>query len=200
VTNPDARDTAPGDNPQLVRSEPLVRAGYLDVVRDTIRFPDGHEADRIVVQHPGAVALVVVDDLGRWLLVRQYRHPAGRDLLEIPAGTLEPGEAPEVTAAREVREETGYAAARLERLGGAWMAPGFCSEYITYYLATGLTHDPLPQDRDEYIADPVPVTLAELDKAIAAGEIEDGKTLVALTLYAQHRVRLDRAGNGVNSQ
>jgi ADP-ribose pyrophosphatase len=175
--------------PELVASEPLVRGGYLEVVRDTIRFPDGHEAERFVVQHPGAVALVVIDDQDRWLLVRQYRHPARRELLEIPAGTLEPGEDPDTTAAREVREETGYAAASLVRLGGAWMAPGFCSEYITYYLATNLTHDPLPQDDDEYIAEPVRMTVDDIHTAIDDGRIEDAKTLVALSLYERFRVR-----------
>ena len=186
-----------GGTPDLVCSEPLVRAGYLDVVRDTIRFPNGHEAERVVVQHPGAVGLVVVDEHGNWLLVRQYRHPARRDLLEIPAGTLEDHEDPAVTAAREVREETGYAAAHLERLGATWMAPGFCSEYMTFYIATGLTPDPLPQDQDEYIAAPVAMTLPELYEAIDTGHIEDGKTLVALTLYERSRRRRgSRKGEG----
>jgi ADP-ribose pyrophosphatase len=111
------------------------------------------------------------------------------DLLEIPAGTRDHGEAPEATAAREVREETGYAAARLERLGGAWMAPGFCSEYIDFFLATGLTHDPLPQDDDEFIAEPVRLTLDEVYAAVEDGRIEDAKTLVALTLFARRVAR-----------
>ena len=175
--------------PQLVRSEPLAAAGYIRLVRDTIRFPNGHEVERAVVEHPGAVALVVVDAAGRWLLVRQYRHPVRRHLLEIPAGTREPGEAPEQTAAREVREETGYAAGRLVRLGGAWMAPGFCQEFIDFYLATDLRPDPLPQDHDEYIEPPLPLTLAEIGAAIEDGRIEDAKTLVAMTLYDRYRAR-----------
>ena len=169
--------------PELVRSEPLAAAGYIRLVRDVIRFPDGHEAERAVVEHPGAVALIVLDEAGRWLLIRQYRHPARRNLLEIPAGTREPGEAPDRTAAREVREETGFSAGRLERLGGAWMAPGFCEEYITFYLATELRADPLPQDHDEYIEAPEWLTLDEVYAAVAAGRIEDAKTMVALSLY-----------------
>lgn len=178
--------------PELVRSEPIAEAAYLQFVTDTIRFPDGHEAQRVVVRHPGAVALVVVDDEDRWLLVRQYRHPAGRSMLEVPAGTTHEGEAPEETAAREVREETGYAASRLQRLGGSWMAPGYCTEYITYFLATDLTHDPLPQDDDEYIEDPVPMTLDEIRQAIDEGDIEDAKTLVAVALYERRRARSGR--------
>lgn len=175
--------------PEVLASEPLAAAGYIRLVRDTIRFPNGHEVQRAVIEHPGAVALVVVDAEGRWLLVRQYRHPARRHLLEIPAGTREAGEAPEETAAREVREETGYAAGRLERLGGAWMAPGFCQEFIHFFLATDLRADPLPQDQDEYIEPPVRLTIAEVDLAIADGRIEDGKTLAALTLYERFMIR-----------
>ncbi len=177
------------DSAHLVRSEPLVEVGYLRLTRDTVRFPDGAEVDRAVVWHPGAVALVVEDAEGRWLMVEQYRHPAGRVLLELPAGTREAGEHPDVTAAREVREETGYAAGRLVRLGGAWMAPGFCSEYIHYYLATDLRHDPLPQDHDEYIGEPRRLTRDEIEAAVASGEIEDSKTLIALTLLTLFRAR-----------
>ena len=178
---------APAASAELLGSEELVRSSYLRITRDDVRFPDGTEASRTVVWHPGAVALVVEDEDGRWLLVEQYRHPAGRTLLEIPAGTREPGEAPEVTAAREVREETGYAAERLERLGGAWMAPGFTSEYIDFFLATGLRHDPLPQDHDEFIAPPRRLSVEEIRAAVASGEVEDAKTMVALSLYGDRR-------------
>ena len=175
--------------PELIRSEPLAAAGYIRMTRDTIRFAHGHEADRAIVEHPGAVALVVLDEDDRWLLIRQYRHAARRNLLEIPAGTREAGEHPDVTAAREVREETGFAAASIERIGGAFMAPGFCQEYITFYLATGLTADPLPQDHDEYIEAPEWRTLDEVHAAVDDGRIEDAKTMVALALVARHLAR-----------
>lgn len=179
------------DDPTLLRSVPLLDVGYLHITRDTLLFPDGAEVDRAVVWHPGAVALIAVDEDGRWLLVRQYRHPAGQSLLEIPAGTRHVGEPPEDTAAREIREETGFAAASLVRLGGAWMAPGFCSEFIHFYLATGLTASPLPQDEDEYLSEPVRMTLDEIYAAVDDGRIEDAKTLVALTLFERHRSRLE---------
>jgi ADP-ribose pyrophosphatase len=176
-----------GASPEVVSSTVEFESHVFDVARDVIRFPNGHEVERNVVLHPGAVALVVVDDAGRWLFVRQYRHPARRELLEIPAGTCDGDESPEDTAAREIREETGYAAASLVRLGGAWMAPGFCTEYITYFLATGLRADPLPADDDEYLSSPIRLTLEEIHAAIDRGEIEDAKTFVALTLYERHR-------------
>lgn len=175
--------------PEVVRSETVYSGRLFDVAHATIRLPDGSEVVRASVEHPGAVSIVALDGQGRWLLVRQYRYPARRELLEIPAGTREPGEAPEVTAARELREETGFAAASLEHLGGAWMAPGFCSEYMDFYLGRSLRPDPLPQDRDEYISAPVAISERELDAAIAEGRIADGKTIVALALFRLHEGR-----------
>ena len=180
VADPMQRNVA-----EVLSVERVLSARPIDVERARIRFPDGHEAERIVVRHPGAVAIVALDEQGRWLLVRQYRHPAGRVLLEVPAGTLEPGESPERTAARELREETGYAAAELERIGGFYTAPGFCDEYIHLFLARGLTADPLPQDHDEYIDGPIAMAPAEVARAAAAGEIEDAKTLAALALMGR---------------
>lgn len=159
----------------------------IELVRDTVRFPDGHEAERVVVRHPGAVALIAIDEDGRWLLVRQYRHPTGKSLLEIPAGTREPNERSESTAARELREETGYAAASIVHLGGAWMAPGFFGEYIEFYVATDLKKSPLPQDEDEYIGQPEQMTEEEIETAIRTGDISDAKTMIALTLLRMHR-------------
>ncbi len=169
--------------PDTISSDLVLNANPFNIERATIRFHDGREAERMVVRHPGAVALVVLDADQHWLLVEQYRHPTGKQLLEIPAGTREPGESPEVTAAREVREETGYAAGSLTHLGGTWMAPGFCDEFIDYYLATDLRPDPLPQDQDEYIGEPVRLTLDELERAIASGRVADAKTITSITLY-----------------
>ncbi len=173
--------------PEVASSEVIFEHKIIRLDRDTIRFRDGHEAERLVVRHPGAVSMIVIDEEGRWLLVRQYRHPAGKPLLEIPAGTREPGEPPEVTAAREVREETGYAAGSLVHLGGAWMAPGVFGEYMEFYLATELEQSPLPQDDDEYIGAPERMTEAEVEAAIASGEISDAKTIAAMTLLRLHR-------------
>jgi ADP-ribose pyrophosphatase len=179
--------------PSVVRSEPLGAAGYLTFRRDTIRFPNGHEAERAIVGHPGAVAIIAIDDDGRWIRVSQYRHPARRALLEIPAGTRDGDEAPEATAAREVREEIGFAAGSLVRLGGLYMVPGWGEEYIDFFLATELRKSPLPPDDDEYLSEPIHMTLAEVNAAVDDGRIEDAKTLAALKLYERH---LARSGSG----
>lgn len=173
--------------PEIVESNRRLSTYLFDVVTDTLRYADGHSGERTIVEHPGAVAIVPVDAQGRWLLVRQYRHPVRGELLEVPAGTREAEEAPEVTAARELREETGFAADSLVRIGGAWSAPGFLTEYIHYFLATGLRHDPLPQDDDENIGDPVVMTYDEVLAAIDGGEIEDAKTIVAAMLWQRRQ-------------
>lgn len=178
--------------PEIVHSEVVLRGHLFNVARSTIRFPDGVEVEREVVLHPGAVAIIPITDEGRWLLVRQYRHPARKPLLEIPAGTREPGEEPAATAARELREETGFAAGSIERIGGTWMAPGFCTEYLHYYLATSLRPDPLPPDADEHLSDPIAMTFDEVLAAIDHGEIEDAKTVAAVTLWQRHQRRGER--------
>lgn len=168
---------------EILETETVLEGRPFNVLRHRLRLPDGRESSYQVAQHPGAVALVAIDDEGRWLLVRQYRVPTGREMLEIPAGTREPGEAPEVTAARELREETGFAAGELERIGGTWMAPGFVTEYIHYYLATSLRHAPLDGDDDEFLSQPVAMSFEDVLRAIDSGAIEDAKTVVATALY-----------------
>lgn len=170
--------------PEVLRSEVVWEGRLFGVERAALRFAGGAEGERETVRHPGAVALAAIDGEGRWLLVEQYRHPAGRRLLETPAGTREPGEPPEATARRELREETGFDADSIVRLGGAWMAPGFTSEYIDFYLATGLRPAPLATGDEEDLSPPIAMTPAEIDAAIASGAIEDAKTIVARSLCA----------------
>lgn len=144
-----------------------------------VQLPNGTTAKREIITHPGAVALVALDENGDVLLVRQYRSAAGKQLLEIPAGTLEPGEEPLVCAERELQEETGYHPGKLQSLGGIYTAPGYTSEFIHLYLATDLTESRLEQDDDEFIA----VERASLSEAIAMierGDICDGKSVSAL--------------------
>jgi len=172
--------------PEVVSSDRVYDGRFFAVTQAAIRFSDGTLAERAIVEHPGAVALVVIDDDGRWLLVEQYRHAARQRMLEVPAGTREPGEDPATTAARELREETGFAARSIVRIGGAWMAPGFTSEYIHYYLATDLYPAPLDSGDEEDLSAPVPRTLEELDREVASGRIEDAKTIVAMHFYRVH--------------
>ncbi|MBI5670345.1 MAG: NUDIX hydrolase [Chloroflexi bacterium] len=158
------------------------RVVTLDVRR--VRLPDGQEQQREVVRHQGAVALVALDEQQNVLLVRQYRSGAQQTMLEIPAGLLEPGEAPEVCAARELQEETGFKPARLEHLGGLHPTPGYTTEYIHLYLATGLSEARLTGDADEFI-ELLRLPFAEALALIERGAITDGKTLVGLLRVAR---------------
>lgn len=175
--------------PEILGSTPVYDGRVFTVTRTRFRYPDGVEVEQSVVRHAGAVGIVALDEQGRWLLVRQYRLAAERELLEIPAGGLELGEEPLSTAHRELREETGFAAASMEPLGATFMAPGFCTEYLHYFLATGLTPAPLPQDADERVFPPIPMTEAEVLAAIDDGRICDAKTVAAVALLARYRAR-----------
>ncbi|NDJ60244.1 MAG: NUDIX hydrolase [Chloroflexi bacterium] len=149
-----------------------------------VALPDGAPAKRELVRHPGAVAIIAVDADLQVLLVRQFRIAAGVVLREIPAGTLEPGEAPLICAERELREETGYRPGKLEPMGGIYVAPGYTTEYIHLFYATDLSEDPLAQDADEFIeVDRVPFT--EALAMIERGDIVDGKSITGLLRVAR---------------
>jgi len=170
---------------ELLKSEIVYPGRAFTIRRDTLRLPDGHESRFDIVEHSGSVIILPVNDQGNLVFVRQYRHAAGLDLLELPAGTLNEGEAPETCAHREIREETGLAAGHLEDLGGFYLAPGYSTEYMHVYLATDLRPDPLPADADEFLT----IELIPLPKALAMarrGEIPDAKSLAALLLAQSH--------------
>jgi ADP-ribose pyrophosphatase len=173
--------SAPDEPVPNVTASRRVHEGWLNVRVDSLRYASGREGEITVVEHPGGVTLVAVDEDERLLLVRQHRHPAGRWLLELPAGTIDPGETPEVCAERELQEETGYRPNRIERLGGFYTAPGFCSEYLHVFLCTDLVESRLQGDEDAIHLERL--SLAEALRFIAAGEIEDAKTSAALLLY-----------------
>ncbi len=152
---------------------------------DTVRTPAGGEATREIVDSGDAVVMVPVDNEGRLLLVRQYRQAAGRELLELPAGMIDPGEDAEATVVREMQEETGYRPGRVVRLGGFYSAPGFCTEYLHLYLATDLVPSRL-QAEDTAGISLLRLTPDEVRRRVVAGEIEDAKTLAGLHLYLEH--------------
>ncbi len=187
---------------RLVASEVLHRGRILEFRQDTVERADGHRARRDVAAHPGAVAIVALDPDGGVLLVRQYRHPAGRVLLEIPAGTLERDPAtgatedPEGAARRELEEETGYRAATWERLAEFWTAPGFATELMHLYLATGLAparENRLGPDEDEALV-LVRLPWREAVAAAERGEIQDAKSLVGLLWLARRLGDREAAG------
>jgi len=158
----------------------------LDV--DTVRFPDGSTGELELIRHPGAAAVVpcASDPAGgdpSILMIRQFRHAAGGPLWEIPAGTLAPGETPEACAHRELREETGVAAERVERLTSIYTTPGFTDEVIHLFWAQGLTMGEAARERDEFI-EVVPQALSQVLEGIRRGEVRDAKTVVAILYMA----------------
>jgi ADP-ribose pyrophosphatase len=162
-------------------SETVYTGKIITVRHDTVRLPDGREATRDVVEHPGAVAVVPVTGDGKVVLVRQYRHPVARLLLEVPAGKLDKGERPEDCARRELEEETGYQAGSLEHLATFFTAPGFSDEQMHLYAARDLRKTSQNTDQDEFI-DIEYYTPAQIRKLLADKEISDAKTLVGLLL------------------
>ncbi len=142
--------------------------------------PDGAQVETAVVRHPGAVMLVPVDEKGMVLMLKQYRLPLDETILEVPAGTRETKEEPWlICAQRELREETGHRAAEFHDLGLLWPLPGTSDEELMLYLATGLTHDPLPQDFDEEI-EVVRIGLDELCAMALDGRMQDMKSGLAV--------------------
>lgn len=170
---------------QMLDSELVYQGGFLKVQRDRVRLPDGSESFREFIRHPGAAAILALTDDNRLVLERQYRYPAGRVFLEIPAGKLDPGEPPAETASRELLEETGYRAAAWTYLGCAHPCIGYADERIHYYLARGLTAGARQLDQGEFL-DVVTLPLAEAMTRSLHGEICDSKTLVGLYWLSAH--------------
>jgi ADP-ribose pyrophosphatase len=166
---------------KVMESRQLLDGKAVRVWLDKVQYPDGRVAAIEVVRHPGAVCILPIDEEGKIWFVRQYRHPTGEALLELPAGTLEPDEPPEETARREIREEIGMAAGSLRPLGGFYAAPGYSSEYLYAYRAEELSPAPLPQDEGEMI-DVERYSPEEVISLVATGRLVDGKSLAVLLL------------------
>jgi ADP-ribose pyrophosphatase len=166
---------------EVVESKTVFEGRVFAVRQDRLRLPDGRVVGIDVVVHSGAVAIVPLDADGQLWFIRNYRHPAGREMLELPAGMLEDNEDPETCALREIREETGMAASQLRLIGQFFLAPGYSSEYMHVFLATGLYPSALEPDEDELLT----VERYPLDQVwelVSRGEIQDSKTLAALFL------------------
>ena len=166
---------------ELLKSETLMQGRAFKIRRDYLKTPDGRETKFEIIEHGGSVIIIPVDSEGNIHFVRQYRHAAGVDLLELPAGTRDGGEPFEECAAREIREETGMEAGKLEKVGEFYLAPGYSTEYMVVYIATDLKHNPLEADDDEFLSvEKIPV--AEAIHRAERGEIPDAKSLAALLL------------------
>ncbi|HET9014713.1 MAG TPA: NUDIX hydrolase [Thermomicrobiaceae bacterium] len=170
-----------------VGSERVFDGRLIGVRVDTVRLPDGSLRQREVAEHPGAVAILPVLPEGEVVLVRQYRHAVGRTLLEVPAGTREPDERTDACARRELAEETGYRAGSLRELVRFYVSPGWANEELVVYVATDLTAGEARPEDDERL-EVVPVRPEDVPPLIAAGEIGDAKTIVALTAYLGMRL------------
>jgi ADP-ribose pyrophosphatase len=166
---------------EIISSEKKFSGKALGVRVDRLRLPDGGEALLEIIDHVGSSVMVPVDEDGGIWFVRQYRHAAGREMLELPAGTLHPGEDPRVCAGRELREEIGMGARMLEKVGGFFLAPGYATEFMHVFLASGLFPDRMPGDEDERLF-PEKITLKKVRQMLESGSFEDAKTIAALAL------------------
>jgi ADP-ribose pyrophosphatase len=159
---------------------------------DTVRTPGGRETTREIVEHEECVAIIAVDDEGNILLVEQFRKPVEKELLEIPAGGIDPGETPEESVRREMREETGFLPRKVEKLGGFYSSPGFCTEYLYLYLATDLVSSPLQAEDSDSIK-LVRVPPAQIPALIASGGICDAKSIAGLLVFLEYRKSAESA-------
>ena len=151
----------------------------LKVHSDTVHLPDGSTAAREWINHPGAVAVIALTDAGELVLERQFRYPLGRDMIEVPAGKIDPGEDPLATARRELREETGYAASEWTHLATIHLAIGYSNEHIEIYLARGLSHEGATLDDEEFL-EVFTLPLATALEWVREGKITDSKTVSTL--------------------
>jgi ADP-ribose pyrophosphatase len=168
----------------VIASEPLLKNWLISVRNDTVRLPDNNQAERTVVTHPGAVAVLALDDAERVLMIRQYRHPVGRELWEIPAGLRDAdGETPLQTARRELREETGYQASEWHTLIDYYSSPGYSTEVLRIFLARGVEwvgDSGFHREAEEkyIVTDWVPLT--EATRLALAGKLHSGPAIAGV--------------------
>lgn len=165
---------------QQLDSQQVFKGKLLDVRCDRVKLPDGHEAIREYIIHPGAVVIVAVQDNGELLFERQHRYPMGRAILELPAGKIDPGEAILNTATRELLEETGHSATDWRYLGVMHPCVGYSDERIEIFMASGLRRESGQKlDHGEFL-DVLSMSLTDALEAVRSGEITDAKTITAL--------------------
>jgi ADP-ribose pyrophosphatase len=173
--------------PEKTLSTEVIFEGRAVRVRvDTVETVDGRKTTREIVEHAACICVIAVDDDDNVLLVRQFRKPLEKELLEIPAGGIDPGEDAEAAVVREMREETGFRPQKLERLGGFYTSPGFCTEYLHLYLAEDLVADRLYAE-DTAGIEVIRIPIGDIPELITSGEIEDSKSIAGLLFYLEYR-------------
>lgn len=170
-----------------ISSETIYEGRIIDVKKDQVRLPNGRTGTRELVKHPGAVGIIPITADGRLIVVEQYRKPLERSIVEIPAGKLEPGEEPAVTAVRELEEETGYGANDFTYLQTIATSPGFADEVIHLYIAKDLykIEQPASPDEDEFV-ELMEISLEEAEEMMQDGRIYDAKTVIAVMWMRQN--------------
>ena len=173
-------EQAPGQEPTIESTTPF-QGKLVNVRIDTVRMPGGRLATREIVEHSPVVCVAPIDGDGNVLLVRQFRKPAESELLEVVAGGVEENETAEEAALRELQEEVRFTAGKIRHLSSAWVAPGWCTEFMHLYLATDLRPSSLPPDSDENIS-VVTIPFHKVPDLIARGDIQDLKSIASLLL------------------
>ncbi len=167
-------------------SSQLIYSGRAVKLRvDTVQMPDGRKTTREIVEHSDCVAIIPIDAEDNVLLVSQFRKPVEKELLEIPAGGIDPGEDAVAAVRRELQEETGYLPGKVEKLGGFYSAPGYCTEYLHLYLATELTPSQLYAEDTESIT-VVRTPLNQIPELITSGRICDAKSIAGLLAFLEY--------------
>jgi ADP-ribose pyrophosphatase len=171
---------------EVKKTEWIFHGRAVHLRADTVLLPNGKETMLEIIDHVGSVVLVPWADEDHIWFVRQYRHAAGMELLELPAGTLESAEPPALCAARELQEEVGMAAEEIKEIGAFFLAPGYATEYMRVFEARKLHPSRLPGDEDEIIQTEL-YSLAEIEKMLTQGVFQDSKTIAALALGMRAR-------------
>jgi ADP-ribose pyrophosphatase len=167
-------------NFKLKKSEIIFEGKVFNLQVDQIEYNSGHKGIREIAVHPGGAVVLPVKDDGKIIMVKQFRYPLQKIILEFPAGKLDKGEDPQLCAIRELEEETGYKAKKIEKLGAIYTTPGFCTEILHLYFAKDLTSGDYNREEGEYGMEIMEFTKKEIEEKIKSGEINDAKTICAM--------------------
>ncbi len=171
---------------RMLGTENIYQGRRINLRVDRVMLPSGRETTREIAAYPNSVGVIALDEKENVILVRQYRHAVGKTLLEIPAGGMEEGESPLQSALRELEEETGFTAVDMEEISGIYAAPGYSTEFLHLFVATGLKSGTSSNDEDENI-EVVPMPLEDIPSLIRSGELCDGKSVVGLLSLLLYR-------------